>query len=529
MQIANRSYKVLLKDIRRLASTGDILSRAGTFLIRKSPRAASWTAVMTTTGFLSKSVSEELPGFNALEALFIPLLVGLTMLSLGLALKYIPSTISRQLTTLAVANDLNLMEDYRKTQLNEHLSCLWDEVFWHEANLRYTAEQMQEERERIAAVEQVIRKKIKNWDKATRAHLGIKDVTDLDDVVMAVMAERPISENLERSREGFFISSYYALRHALPQSTQKAKIGFGLALYEDFCDGAYFDQSDEMLFQQYVGHTTITGIKNECQIGKLAILCQVPKKLSRKLWFSLVSRKVAMGVGKAVRSLNRQYNTDMFNTQVLLWPGEEDAAWVNNFPEAREKVLELRKQIMFSALGKTYENAVAVLDRVQLPCFEFALDLRVRYDYEYLDNSLDHKARDTGDMITDNVIGDLNLYGYSESDRLRMQQKAKSAHQDMASFLEFLDTSPYRESVENKLILRAVKTAFHSNRNGIRKMFQNKRKDIDPQQVNAMIEAAINEHQAYSQKLITLRMHFQLTQMKISGYRNMVKKLAYED
>jgi len=526
MKIANRSYKALLKDVQRLASTGDVLSRAGTLLIRKSPRAASWTAVMTTSGFLSKQVTGL--GFDALEALVVPLIVGIGMLSLGLALKYIPSTIWRQLTTLAVANDLNLMEDYRKTQLNDHLNCLWDEVFWHEANLRYTPEQMQDERERIAAVEQIIRKKIRNWDKATRAHLGIKDVTDLDDVVLAVLAERPISENLERSREGFFISSLYALRHALPQSTQKAKIGFGLALYEDFCDGAYFDQSDEKLFQQYVGHTTIISIKNECQISKLAILGQIPRKVSRKLWFSLVTRKVAMGVGKAVRSLNRQYNTDMFNTQVLLWPGEEDAAWVGDFPDARDKVLELRKQIVFSALGKTYENAVAVLDRVQLPCFEFALDLRVRYDYEYLDNSLDHKAQDTGDTVMDNVMGDLDLYGYCEKDKLRMQQKIESARQDMALFLDFLDTSPYRESAENRLILRAIKTAFHSNRNGIRKMFQNKRKPIDPQRVNATIEAAINEHQAYSQKLISLRMHFQLTQMKISGYRSIAKKLAYE-
>ena len=235
-----------------------------------------------------------------------------------------------------------------------------------------------------------------------------------------------------------------------------------------------------------------------------------------------------MGVGKAVRSLNKEYNTDMFNTQVLLWPGEEEAPWVDDFPQAREKVLELRKQIVFSALGKTYDNAVAVLDRIQLPCFEFALDLRVCYDYEYLDNSLDHKAKDTGDTITDNVMSDLDLYGYCEGDRLRMQQTIESARQDMALFLDFLDKSPYRENTNNKLVLRAVKTAFHSNRNGIRKMFQNKRKPIDPQQVNAAIEAAVNEHQTYSQKLITLRMHFQLTQMKISGYRKIVKKLAYE-
>lgn len=527
MKVANRSYKALIRDIQRLGSTGDILSRAGTFLIRKSPRAASWTAVLTTTGFLSKPVSGLT--ISAIETLVVPLVVGGSMLALGLGLKYIPSAIWRQLTTLAVANDLNLMEDYRKTQLNAHLNLLWDEVFWHEANLRYTPEQMQEERGRIAAVEQIVRKKIKNWDKATREHLGIRNVTDLDDVVLAVMAERPISENLERSREGFFISSLYALRHALPQSTQKAKIGFGLALYEDFCDGAYFDQSDEKLFQQYVGHTTIASVKNECQLSKLSVLCQIPKKVSRKLWFSLVTRKVAMGVGKAVRGLNRQYNTDMFNTQVLLWPGEEDAAWVSDFPEAREKVLELRRQIVVSALGKTYENAVAVLDRVQLPCFEFALDLRVRYDYEYLDNSLDHKAPDTGETVMDNVMGDLDLYGYCEKDKLHMRQKVEVAGQDMAQFLDFLDTSPYRESAENGLILRAIRTAFHSNRNGIRKMFQNQRKPVEPQQINATIEAAINEHQAYSQKLIALRMHFQLTQMKISGYRDIVKQLAYDD
>ena len=44
------------------------------------------------------------------------------MLSLGAVLRYLPRVLTGRLKTLAEANDLNLMEDYRKSQTDQHLA-----------------------------------------------------------------------------------------------------------------------------------------------------------------------------------------------------------------------------------------------------------------------------------------------------------------------------------------------------------------------------------------------------------------------
>ena len=115
------------KDFWRLVSPQDLLSRAGTVMMRKSPRATLWTAGITSSGYLSGFLG--LPGFTGLQAIAAPFVVGGGMFGIGAGITYIPRTISKRLTAIAEANDLNLMEDYRKSQVMQHLDVLWDKVF----------------------------------------------------------------------------------------------------------------------------------------------------------------------------------------------------------------------------------------------------------------------------------------------------------------------------------------------------------------------------------------------------------------
>ena len=145
-----------------MASSGDVLGRVGTFLMRKSPRATVWTAGITSSGYLADSLGF-LPGdFSAAQALAAPILVGGTFLTIGVSLRYIPSTLWRRLTIVAEANDLNLMEDYRKSQLEEHLDRLWDRVFSYEAALRYSPQQREAEGTQLTAARQQMTAKIGN-------------------------------------------------------------------------------------------------------------------------------------------------------------------------------------------------------------------------------------------------------------------------------------------------------------------------------------------------------------------------------
>ncbi len=514
-----------LRDFWRLISPQDLLSRAGTVMMRKSPKATIWTAGITSSGYLSSYLG--LPGFTGLQAIAAPFVVGGGMLGIGAGIKYIPRTISRKLATIAEANDLNLMEDYRKSQVTEHLNALWDRVFWYESDIRYARDQRLAERDRIIADKKYLRKEIAGWDKDVLQRLGAGTEKDIDDIVMAIMTEKPLTDKIEMSREGYIISSLYALRHALPQSSQAKQIGFCLNLYEDACDGAYFDQSDIKLFEQYAGNTSLTHIKNEVGFGRIDAAGQIARKVSWRFWFYLITRKIATGVGKAVRDLNENYGTNMFNSQVLLWPGEENAEWMDNFSGAKEDILELRKSIIRGALGDTFENAAHMLDRMLLPCFEFATDLRLRYDPEYCDGSLDYVSEDQGTAIKNNVIGDLQKFGYSRRDIDRARKYVANAEKDISSFMNYLDAKGYRWLFEERLALRAVKTMFHSNKYLTRKTFQDSNTAANPVKIDSEINNAVAQKEIYSARLTGLRLYHELTILQISGYRNLAKQLAY--
>ena len=219
----------------------------------------------------------------------------------------------------------------------------------------------------------------------------------------------------------------------------------------------------------------------------------------------------------------------MFNSQVLLWPGEENAAWMNDFQGAKEKVLELRKSIIRGALGDNYENAVIMLDRMLLPCFEFATDLRLRYDPEYCDGSLDYVSEDQGTAIKNNIISDLQAFSYCRRDIDRVRKYVTNAKKDISSFMDYLDTKEYKWILDDRLALRAVKTMFHANKYRTRKIFQKSNAAANQTIIESEIKAAAAQKEIYSARLTGLRLYHQLTILQIAGYKDLAKELAYSD
>ena len=516
------------KDFFRMASSGDVLGRVGTFLMRKSPRATVWTAGITSSGYLTQTLGW-LPGdFSAGQALVAPILVGGTFLTAGMSLRYIPSTLWRRLNIVAEANDLNLMEDYRKSQLRDHLHRLWDRVFYYEAALRYSTERQEAEGALLTATRQQMSEKIGGWDRDLLTQLGIQDRHDLQEVVWAMMAVKPYSDSVEASRDGFLVSSTYALRNTLPQATQTERIGFGLGLFEDFCDGAYFDHSDQKLFQQYLGNSTLGDCKKQCRYGALDALRELPLKVVGRLWFSLVTRKVGMGVGKAVRHLNERYQTDRFNAQVFLWPGEDEAAWVASYPGAPADIRKRRASLLKKVLGPTYADAERVLNGMLLPSFELATDLRMRFDYEYCVGTLDHQ-NEQGSLVRDNCLSDWREYHYPAEWVEKKQRWVRQAVQDMTQFTEALARTKPDERLEDSLILRAVKILFHSDADSIKRQFRRNGMRLDETALRQIIERACAELAILNHRLMTVRLHHQLSHIQVQGYRVLVKSLAYEN
>ena len=230
-------------------------------------------------------------------------------------------------------------------------------------------------------------------------------------------------------------------------------------------------------------------------------------------------------MGRALKSLNSTYDTDIFNSQALLWPGEEDAEWLEEFPGAREAILRLRKSIIRNALGDTVEKAARTLDRMLLPLFRWATELRFRYDPEYLDGSLDHEVEDSQDNIhiKNNIIDDLIDHNAKQKDIDTFALKVEKAKNEMSRFMDYLD-SGYAWLRDDKRALRAVKIAFHINKDGMRDMFNSYSENIETQ-----IENAVKEETIYTHRLIALRLHQTLSMLQKKGYMDLSLSLAYQD
>lgn len=525
MRRGRASWRRLLKDFLRLAHADDLLSRLGTLMMRTSPKATIWTAGIVSSGYLSSRLG--LPGFTGLEALLAPVVVGGGLLGLGLAIRLVPAALSARWLTVAEASDLNLMEDYRKAQAPAHLSALWDKVYFHESAIRHTARERQAEREELQGYRDYIRRQIRGWEQSTLARLELGGEAEVDAAAMAVLSERALGHNQEKSREGFVLSSLYALRHALPQCSEAHAIGFRLSLYEDLCDGAYFDRSDTKLAEQYAGNPLFLDVKRAVGFGRIDGLRQLPASFAARLWCFLVTRRIATGVGRAVQHLNHKYNTDTFNSQVLLWPGQEAAPWLDMFPGAADDIVTLRKSVVRSALGGDYDRACMVLDRMFLAGFEFATDLRARYDPEYCDGSLDHRAEDTGAKIVNNLVADLRARGYRPQTIDGAARCADAVRREQADFLAHLARSGHRQLVQAPPSLRAVKIAFHINHHGMKDAFRLRESGAGPASLDREIEAAVAEQAAYERRLVGVRLHHELTILLLDGYKDLARTLAY--
>lgn len=120
--------KRTLGEVCRLINFMDVLYYVGDMMYKKSLRYSVVTAAVSLVGFLGNL----LPGvetYPARVAIALPLVVGTSALCGGLLLKLIPSLVASRLVSVAEAQDLDLMEDYRKSQQEQHLELLWQRVF----------------------------------------------------------------------------------------------------------------------------------------------------------------------------------------------------------------------------------------------------------------------------------------------------------------------------------------------------------------------------------------------------------------
>jgi hypothetical protein len=480
-----RHPKLNLRDIGRLIAPLDVLYQIGNLIYRRSLRYTLLTVGISIVGLTANLAG--LNGFTVKQAVALPLLMGAATLGVGLALKLIPSVISSRLLTVAQASGMNLMEDYRKSQVDGHLQRLWDRVFSHECRLRLSA--------------------------GRSVYAGCKRQHD-----------EPLERTLLRARHQFLQRARDALSQPLPQTRQMQMIGIDLRFFEDWRDGAYLDRSDEKLMEQFEGDPALVEAQRACGMRSAWYRASTaPTRLTQAFWFGFITRSLATRVAGALRKLNSEYESDWFNAQVLLWPGEENQPWLDDFEEGRQQVLGERRKVIRGVFGPDERSARRMVNHMFRASVQRATELRLRYDPEFCVGELD------ADPLED--MAHFERDGRPPEWTSHWVEQLTELH---GAFLEFLyDRRPGLAEDHSNAQLRAVRVAFHLDRDQLRSQFAAARTEGTPadelaEKLRSRIDEAAACAEDVGRSLVSVRVHHELTRLCCEGYTDLVLTLGYD-
>ena len=477
----------MLKDLRRLITFTDFLYYAGDLLSKKSLRYTGFTAMVSLVGY----VGGLLPGvetYSARVALALPIVVGTITFAGGMALKSIPMLLAARAMGVAEAQDLDLMEDYRKSRQDEHLEWLWQRVFRFE------------------------------WALGTAASRIHPHPEEAPPEICAAQAAP--GDSGQEPRRQFLARARIALARPQPQPRQRYYLGIDLRFFEDWRNGGYFDRNDNKLVEQFDSSAAIDAVKSEVGYGRWDALCDLPGRLYQRLWFFLITRAVGVQVGEAIVWLNRQYNTDYFNAQTLLWPGEDREPWVGQFHRAGEDLREKRHELLNRIFGQTDDSARGILQRMLLPSFWRAAKLRARYDPEYLDASLGF-----------DLASDLEHLGFPDRRIEPYRVLARDVTAEKEALLPWLRRFRPELLTEGEgEALRAVRIAVHVGRERLRRALSGDEHEPAARErfsagVLPVVDQAVRARARYSSRLTALRVHHELARLHCEEYWDLLAAL----
>jgi len=481
-----------LRTAYRLFNFLDALYLAGNFLYRRSLRYTLATAFVSLLGYLGNLV----PGvktYDARVALIMPLCVGTMMLTGGLLLKLIPAIFKSRLLNVAQAADLDLMENYRKWHQEIHLQSLWERVFRYEWQLG-------------------------SHLSRTRPH-PVECPPEL-------CSDEGLPEDLlERGKIKFLRWALFALARPQPEPRQRYHLGIDLRFLEDWYNGGYFDPNDIKLDEQQAAAVPLMIVRSFVRYSVWDTLSDLPLRLFSKLWFRLITRAIALRIGESVIKLNREFNTDYFNAQALLWPEECDEPWVSALgPHAREALLGERTRILRCVFGNP-EEGIRMLDRFLVPLFLFATDLRARFDPEYLDGSLGY-----------DLWSDLKWVGFPSFKRMHFMKLIKRVGRESRLIREVLsspkmnDLSPHPLVDNNQEAYRAIRIAVFVNWGQTRNLLRKWNRKAHPQSrvvqsLRDKLQEVIDCRERFSTYLVACRVHHELTRLHRVSYHQLLTDL----
>jgi len=311
----------------------------------------------------------------------------------------------------------------------------------------------------------------------------------------------------------------HVLSTPYPQAEQLEATGIPWSIVEDWFDAGPLDAGDNKIFGNYNGRASIQTIKKHVKFSKREKAVETWKLLVQSQWFNYMSRALAVNVGGIVKADNKKHDTDLFNAQTLLWPGEESRDWILQFKGAREEVMAQRQYIMHRIFGPDWETAKRKMNRMLNPTFELLTFLRGRFDPQYLQGELGHTPR-----------SDLTHYEYDDEEVSLYDLAGLRTQQEMKELYAFLATTrptllEEGADVQGK---RVARIAFHTDRDGFKQdVLDGRQSRVSRQSAVEKLDYVLTRKGTYSRRLVDLRMLHTLSQTTIDKYRELVHTLGY--
>jgi len=518
-----------LRDFKRVLGPAEACYAAGTWLKKRGLRFTTLAGILAAGALVTDVIGKQYFGFDlpvsTLNAAMIPAGAAFATFVPGQALTAASNVFSSRKILTAEANSLNLLEDRKKQNRDDHLGKLWDRVFKEESRLHYGDSWNEKRREELTR----LRKTRKNLlDYLATAPDELKEVLELYNGNRVKAAKHietfaPLSNQMETTKRGFRTSTKYALMNALPQSVEQSQIGFDLSLIEDWYDGAPFS-NDTKLSEQYSANNAIRNIRKKVGIPVLTKLKESFAKNPTPIWHVLTTRKVGKKVGGLIDRLNKRHTErtapDYFNAQHLLWDSPEIRADVveNLGEEAYEDLRKERKEMIREIFSDDRETAHTQIYNMAGKDYSNALELRLDYDVEFAAGQLPHTPLGDLEELKGQMMNPTCSNGKAEK---RIRKKIEKAKGNMARIDDFLQDN-LEDIYQDPLKRRAARIGYHINRFKLHKLIEK-----DPEKTKQIIRDWVSRADGrYTDRISKLRQHYELAKIQLADYVEMIDELG---
>ncbi len=524
-------FSFLMRDLKAVINPVYLMGYAGQRMYRRSIRRTGQIGLAAlVVSVLGQNVGF-LPEFTVKKAAIFTVFYAFVTLFGGLGLRTISNMLMSERINIAEANNLNLLEDKKKSRLDFYLRRLYDSVFRFEAAIRYSNEEiLREDAEVRKNVREIAEKLTSSLSEENLRFLGVKSMADLVDHMNACNPLKP--RQLESSWEGFRITANYALTHPLPATLEAEIIGFDLTMIEDWFDGACFDANDVKLLEQYKANSTIVLVKRQLRYTRLDRVWQWRKASSHSFWFQNTFRSLAIGIGTEIKRMNRRVGAGYFKAEHFLWihPDLDRSVEQKFGGEVLQELIRRRKRLVWKIFSREYENAVELLRRIYRPKIELAIDLRRRFDPEYFVGELDGQS----------YLRDLERLSFAPRRIARERGRVEQARQNDALLTKYLNEEPELSKSMNSLQRRAARIAAHLNFSHLRDSLtrcyappasedHEKKQPQWRERVREILSRTSADEARLSHELVTLRVFWLLNWLEFEEYGRHLKEIGYAD